>query len=200
MAINGVNRTTPTAQQPVPQANQVRAAEARGAQESRAEAFVQAAEQFIGQDYLWGGGHNPNYGQMPTDPRVQPVDCSGLVGQAAAMVGANLDGVARDQSRMGMRVPLDQLKAGDLVFRPRGDGAMHVGIYDGKGNVIQAPHTGAQVESIPYNASEWTRATRPWLGQQNQAAATPTQSPQRSGDLASVVRPESVLPGAFDFS
>lgn len=202
MAINGVTPSNPVRPATT---SQVRAAEARGADVSKAEAFVAAAEKFIGQPYEYGAGHNPNYGQMPPDPKVQPVDCSGLVGQAAAMVGANLDGTARDQRRLGQAVPKEPLQAGDLVFRPRGEGQFHVGIYDGKGNIIQAPQTGETVRSDPYNPAEWTQAVRPWLGNPNATTLpanvpVPLPRPDRSADASSAVAP--VLhqpPSGFDF-
>lgn len=150
--------------------DQVAAANERGAHADRALAFVEAARQFLGQPYAWGAGHSEVYGTMPTQVGVQPVDCSGLVGQAAAMVGANLDGVAKDQRRMGPRVPLDEVQPGDLLFRPRSEGGYHVAIYAGEGMVIEAPHTGAEVRELPYDPGAWTQATRPWVGQAPQAA------------------------------
>lgn len=208
MAINEVKGQPPAARAQTPKdkpptAAQVRAANERGATEDKAQAFVEAAEKFLGQDYKYGAGRPEKYGEMPTDPKVQPVDCSGLVTQAAAMVGANLSGVAADQAKMGQKVDKNQLKAGDLVFRPRpeknaqGVQMMHVGIYDGKGNVIQAPQTGEKVKSEPYNPGEWTSARRPWVGQ-NTAPATRSVSPV--GDRSQAITPQgNQLPPAFDF-
>lgn len=208
MAIQSVKGQQPAVraqapQEKAPTAAQVKAANQRGATEDKAQAFVEAAEKFIGQDYKYGAGRSEKYGEMPKDPKVQPVDCSGLVTQAGAMVGANLAGVAVDQAKMGQKVDKNQLKAGDLVFRPRGEKnasgvqMMHVGIYDGKGNIIQAPQTGEQVKSEPYNPSEWKFAVRPFVGQ-----ATPqtVRSIPRSGDRSQAVTPQgNQLPPAFDF-
>ena len=106
---------------------------------------------------------------------------------------------------MGQKIPKDgEMKAGDLVFRPRGGGKMHVGILDGQGNVIMAPKTGETVRSEPYNPAEWTQAVRPWLGKDDQASAppvaNPTQAARQTADAARVANVnQNRLPGAFDF-
>ncbi|HEY9720424.1 MAG TPA: NlpC/P60 family protein, partial [Oscillatoriaceae cyanobacterium] len=93
------------------------------------------AMRFLGQPYLWGGGHTATTFSKPA-----PVDCSGLVQQAARMSGFNLDGTADMQQSRGTPVPLTvaALKPGDLVFV--GNPAEHVGSYIGNNQVLDAPH------------------------------------------------------------
>jgi cell wall-associated NlpC family hydrolase len=104
-----------------------------------AERFLEQARRFVGQPYRWGGGHTT---ETFTEPR--PVDCSGLVMQAARMAGFNLDGTAAVQQRLGRPVKLSELQPGDLVFKGRP--AFHVGIYVGDGQVLHAPQRGEPVE------------------------------------------------------
>ena len=93
--------------------------------------------------YLWGG----------TDP-AQGVDCSGLVQDVFAKLGINLPRTSQEQAAAGVPVAgLADAQAGDLVFFPGSDGTAaapgHVGIYIGNGEMIDAPHTGAQVRIDP---------------------------------------------------
>ena len=59
---------------------------------NKADEFIRQAMRFMGQSYRWGGGHG---GTMSAPG---PVDCSGLVQQAARLAGVNLDG-ASDEAR-----------------------------------------------------------------------------------------------------
>ncbi|MFP5501943.1 MAG: C40 family peptidase [Candidatus Sericytochromatia bacterium] len=104
-----------------------------GAAGNAADRFIEAAKKFLGQPYLWGGGHSSRTG-------IQRVDCSGLVLQAARMIGRNLDGAARHQQKMGRAVSMNDLQPGDLLFK--GNPATHVGIYLGDNKFIHAPKTG----------------------------------------------------------
>jgi hypothetical protein len=104
---------------------------------NEADRYIQAAMQFVDQPYKWGGGHVDKTGVMP-------VDCSGLVLQAARMVGRNFDGTAADQQKMGKPVGMDELQPGDLLFK--GNPASHVGIYLGEGKFLHAPQTGDVVK------------------------------------------------------
>ena len=117
------------------------AASTTAAPQSPADRFIAQAMTFRGQPYRWGGGHG---GDM-CGPG--PVDCSGLIGQAAKQAGLNLSGTAEQQQRMGQPVSMSDLKPGDLVFC--GKPAHHVGIYVGNGLVLHAPHTGDQVKLSP---------------------------------------------------
>jgi cell wall-associated NlpC family hydrolase len=86
----------------------------------------------LGKPYHYGGA----------GPRT--FDCSGLTMRAFAAAGVSLPHSAAAQQRAGRRVPLSQLQPGDLVFW--GSPAYHVGIYVGGGRIIDAPHTGTDVQ------------------------------------------------------
>ncbi len=70
-------------------------------------------------------------------------DCSGLTMRAYQAAGVSLPHSASAQSNYGKRVPLNQLRPGDLVFF--GSPISHNGIYLGGGKMVDAPHTGARV-------------------------------------------------------
>ena len=122
--------------------NQTRTYSSQGVRDdqrkNKADEFLRNAMQFKGQPYKWGGGHGGTFNKPG------PVDCSGLVQQAARMSGINLDGTAAMQQRMGKAVSMQDLKPGDLVFR--GNPASHVGIYVGDGKVLHAPQPGQAVQ------------------------------------------------------
>lgn len=84
--------------------------------------------------YVWGG-----------NSLTQGIDCSGLIQQIYRQLGINVPRVTYDQAKSGKRVPLNQLRPGDLVFfntgkaDPNGIGRYgHVGLYIGNGQMIDA--------------------------------------------------------------
>jgi cell wall-associated NlpC family hydrolase len=95
---------------------------------------VSLAMQYLGVPYKWGGA-SPATG----------FDCSGLVQYVYAQVGISLPHYTVSQWNFPGAVPVarNQLQPGDLVFF---NGLDHVGIYIGFGDIIDAPHTGANVE------------------------------------------------------
>jgi cell wall-associated NlpC family hydrolase len=86
----------------------------------------------LGKPYRYGGAGPHSF------------DCSGLVMRAFAAAGISLAHSAAAQQHSGRRVPLSQLQPGDLVFW--GSPAYHVGIYVGGGRILDAPHTGTDVQ------------------------------------------------------
>jgi cell wall-associated NlpC family hydrolase len=55
-------------------------------------------------------------------------------------------------------VPLDALRAGDLLFfRMSGEAVDHVGIYDGAGQFLHAPGRGRGIERARFDAP-WYRS------------------------------------------
>lgn len=70
-------------------------------------------------------------------------DCSGLTMRAYQAAGVSLPHSAAAQANYGKRVPLNQLRPGDLVFF--GSPISHNGMYLGGGKMVDAPHTGARV-------------------------------------------------------
>jgi peptidoglycan DL-endopeptidase CwlO len=99
---------------------------------------VSDAEQYLGVPYVWGG----------TSP--SGFDCSGLVQHVYGELGVQLPRTSEEQANVGTPVTsLADAQPGDLVFFAGSDGTAsspgHVGIYIGNGQMIDAPHTGANV-------------------------------------------------------
>jgi cell wall-associated NlpC family hydrolase len=117
------------------------------------DAAVAAALTQLGVPYVWGG-ETPGVG----------FDCSGLVQWAFAQAGVSLPRTTFGQIDVGIPVPLDQLRPGDLVFSRsvRGGEVVdmgHVAIYAGAGQVVVAPHTGVVVSLRPLDPPR-VQATR----------------------------------------
>ncbi|MEC3920209.1 C40 family peptidase [Nocardia sp. CDC160] len=109
---------------------------------------VRAASSWLGSPYVWGGGgvHGPSGGGF---------DCSGLTQYAVARATDGrvvLPRTTYDQIHSGVRVPMQDVRPGDLVF-PAGSfsarGPEHVQLAAGHGMVIEAPHSGASVRWTP---------------------------------------------------
>ncbi|MFI5753841.1 NlpC/P60 family protein [Streptomyces sp. NPDC051569] len=105
-----------------------------------------AVEQ-IGKPYEWGAEGPASF------------DCSGLTSQAWARAGRAIPRTSQEQWRTLPRVPLPDLRPGDLVIYFRK--ATHVAIYLGDGMVIQAPRPGARVKVSPIAANPLLGAVRP---------------------------------------
>lgn len=73
-------------------------------------------------------------------------DCSGLTMRAFGAAGVSLPHSAAAQIKYGKSVSLSQLKPGDLVFFGRNRYISHVGIYIGKGRMVNAPKPGSRVK------------------------------------------------------
>ena len=110
----------------------------------------------LGSPYVWGA-------EGPA-----PFDCSGLTSFAYAAAGITIPRVSRAQfaAYAGLR-PIDPLHlvAGDLVFFADNPGnpstIHHVGIYIGKGLMVEAPHTGAVVRTSSIWRPSYAGAVRP---------------------------------------
>jgi cell wall-associated NlpC family hydrolase len=102
----------------------------------------------IGVNYKFGG-NTPESG----------LDCSGLVRYVFQQVtGVDLPRTAREMSRVGDKVSLDELKPGDLVFfNTRRFAFSHVGIYLGENQFIHAPRRGREVEVAAIDKSYWQK-------------------------------------------
>lgn len=101
------------------------------------ERVGQLARQLLGTPYVWGG----------TDPD-NGLDCSGFVQYVLRQVGVNLPRISAQQARAGRRVDVSQLRPGDLVGwdnSARNNGADHIAIYLGNGQIIEAPRPGLGV-------------------------------------------------------
>jgi cell wall-associated NlpC family hydrolase len=106
---------------------------------------VRFAYRQLGKPYEWGAAGPDAY------------DCSGLTMAAWGAAGVSLPHSAADQQGMTTPVSASDLSPGDLIFF--GSPAYHVGIYIGDGDMIDAPHTGTDVQINPI--SGYTSAGRP---------------------------------------
>ena len=104
-------------------------------------AMLRAAASRVGYPYVWGGSGPTTF------------DCSGLVQWSFAQAGVVMPRVAADQARTGPAIPFSRAQAGDLLFYRTDptapDYISHVAIYLGKGLMIQAPHSGENVQIVP---------------------------------------------------
>jgi cell wall-associated NlpC family hydrolase len=111
--------------------------------------IVNYVRQQLGVPYRWGA-------EVPG----VAFDCSGLAQAAYSAAGISIPRVAQDQYDAGAPIlPPAILLPGDLVFF--GDDLQHidhVGIYIGAGQMIDAPHTGANVR-IDNGFTGWTNPT-----------------------------------------
>jgi cell wall-associated NlpC family hydrolase len=97
----------------------------------RVNYVVRLAWRSVGTRYRWGG----------SSPRAG-FDCSGLTRWVYGHVGVRLPHYSGEQWRYGRPVARRALRPGDLVFFA---GLRHVGIYIGRGAMIDAPRPGARV-------------------------------------------------------
>jgi cell wall-associated NlpC family hydrolase len=86
-------------------------------------------------------------------------DCSGLTSVAWADAGTPIPRTSQEQwARLG-RMPLNELRPGDLViYFPE---ATHVAMYVGDGKVIQAPRPGEKISISPIASHPILGAVRP---------------------------------------
>lgn len=114
---------------------------------ARAGSAVEAAKSVVGRPYAWGAAGPSSF------------DCSGLTQWAYARAGTSIPRTSQAQRSAGQQVPMSQARPGDLVtYR---DDASHVGMYVGNGQVIHAPHPGAQVRYDPVDMMPVSAVTRP---------------------------------------
>ncbi|GAP49454.1 C40 family peptidase [Streptomyces azureus] len=108
---------------------------------------VRYAVRQLGKPYEWGAEGPTSY------------DCSGLTSQAWAQAGTPIPRTSQEQWKRLKRVPLTELRPGDLVvYFPE---ATHVALYLGDGMVVQAPRPGAKVKVSPIAANPVLGAVRP---------------------------------------
>lgn len=105
-------------------------------------AVVDSARKYLGTPYVWGG----------TSP--SGFDCSGFTQYVLAQNGKSIPRTSQEQFASGQAVDKSQLQAGDLVFYDWSGGteATHVGIYEGNGKMIHAPHSGDVVKEVDFNS------------------------------------------------
>jgi len=114
--------------------------------------LIKKATGFLGAPYRLGG----------TSKR--GIDCSALVQKVYGSFNVKLPRVARDQSKVGVEVDIDELVEGDLVFFHTNRSFGHVGIYIGNNEFIHASSRNRRVriDSLdhPFYQERFQRAVR----------------------------------------
>ncbi|RKO61680.1 Cell wall-associated hydrolases (invasion-associated proteins) [Caldibacillus debilis GB1] len=101
------------------------------------QALLNEALRYLGYPYHWGG----------TDPK-SSFDCSGLVQWSFKQVGIELPRTAAQQFLVTRRLDPSAIEPGDLVFFSYGKGISHVGIYIGKGKMVNAQESGVKIAPL----------------------------------------------------
>ncbi|MER6802538.1 MULTISPECIES: C40 family peptidase [Streptomyces] len=108
---------------------------------------VRYAVEQLGKPYEWGAEGPDAY------------DCSGLTSEAWGAAGTPIPRTSQEQWARLERIPLRELRPGDLVvYFPE---ATHVALYLGDGMVVQAPRPGARIKVSPLAANPVLGAVRP---------------------------------------
>jgi len=109
-----------------------------------AAAAVTSALGELGKPYVFGASGPAAY------------DCSGLMVAAWAAGGHAVGRTTYSQIHDGTATIEAQLAPGDLVLTPGSDGTLaspgHVGMFIGRGLVVEAPHTGDIVKVVTYTS------------------------------------------------
>lgn len=96
----------------------------------------------MGVPYRWGG-NTPQTG----------MDCSGFIRYVfKKSLGITLPRTANEMSKLGKRVDVDDLQAGDLLFFNIHHLNSHVGMYIGDDKFIQSPHTGDKIKISEFDS------------------------------------------------
>jgi cell wall-associated NlpC family hydrolase len=149
-----------------PPAPSVNSTPAGSGSATAAQTAIDAAMAYRGTPYAWGGGgtRGPGPGMDP-DEGVIGFDCSGLTQYAYGQADIPIPRNSRAQYAALPKVSSDDLQAGDLVFWGSGgsdpSSIVHVAIYLGGGEVIQAPESGDVVKVSDMWWRNYVGAVRP---------------------------------------
>jgi len=114
---------------------------------------IEAAQSQIGKPYMYGAAGPDSW------------DCSGLTQWAFAQAGVLIPRTAADQyAAIPTKVALGQIEPGDLLFWATDTTdpttIHHVAIYVGNGLMLEAPHTGTNVQVAPIYLDGYIGAVR----------------------------------------
>jgi len=146
-----------------------------------AVAAITDARHWLGTPYSAGGGgrNGPSTGWCsslaPDDGRTDDgscaaqstigFDCSSLMVRIFSTAGRDLPRTSRQQWKIGVHVPLSELRPGDLLFwandTSNPSSIHHVALYIGHGLMIHSPHTGDHVKVASVYVSGLIGAVRP---------------------------------------
>ncbi len=117
-----------------------------------AQAAIEFARSQLGKPYEWAADGPSTF------------DCSGLTMRAWQQGGVSLPHYSVAQYAQSLKVSLDDLRPGDLVFFASGSdyrSIYHVGLFIGGGQMIEAPYTGESVRVSSIYRSSLFGAARP---------------------------------------
>jgi cell wall-associated NlpC family hydrolase len=112
----------------------------------------------VGVTYAWGGGnakgptrgiHDGGVADQFGDYRKTGFDCSGLMLYAFGALGIGLPHYSGYQYNAGKKVPISQIRPGDMLFWADGSDIHHVALFIGNGKMVEAPYSGGQVRIVP---------------------------------------------------
>ncbi|WP_019201871.1 NlpC/P60 family protein [Tsukamurella sp. 1534] len=121
------------------------------------EAVIGRGLSVVGTRYSWGGGdingatvgvRDGGVADSFRDFEIPGFDCSGLTLFAFAAVGIKLPHYSGYQYNIGMRVPLSQMKRGDMIFFGP-NASQHEALYLGDNQMLEAPESGSTVKVSP---------------------------------------------------
>ena len=98
---------------------------------------VGQARKYLGMPYLWGGMHPST-----------SFDCSGLIQWSYGQAGIAIPRTAAQQFLASVKIDVNDVLPGDLVFFSYGKGIQHVGIYVGNGMMLNSQNAGVVIEKI----------------------------------------------------
>lgn len=113
----------------------------------RAHRAVRIALRLRGVPYVWGGTTTRGF------------DCSGLVQYVFRHIGVSIPRTTWSQMRVGRLASRAGLYPGDAIYV---NGGEHVGLYIGRGLIVNAPHTGTVVQIQPLSWFSFYTARRFW--------------------------------------
>jgi cell wall-associated NlpC family hydrolase len=139
-----VNQLTPAQQAAVGPGNGSGSGTYKGPTSTQAGKAVAFAYSQLRCPYVYAG----------TGPCSAGYDCSGLTMSAWAAAGVSIPRTSDEQWAQLPHVSTANMQPGDIMVF---NGAGHVGIYVGHGQLIDAPHSGANVELVAF--SGWYQST-----------------------------------------
>lgn len=120
---------------------------------AQGQAAVDWAKTKLGLPYIWGA----------TGP--EAYDCSGLTSRAWAAAGRSINRTSRDQYTQVLKISLDSMRPGDLVFwgnNPNDPTSItHVALYAGNNQIVEAAQPGVPSR---VTAMRWDNRLMPYAG------------------------------------
>ena len=122
------------------------------------QGVIDRAVSKVGTTYAWGGGnssgptkgiHDGGVADQFGDYRKTGFDCSGLMLYAFGAMGIGLPHYSGYQYNAGKKVPISQMRPGDMLFWADGGNIHHVALFIGDGKMVEAPYSGGQVRIVP---------------------------------------------------